>query len=225
MPTGRFLSSRLGRAAPDSGGGAAGSGKTSQRGRVYLVALVVAFVIVVGVFVSGLGTLSQPSSTTSSTTASTSYSIGASSVIASAASSAPSFGYAQGSSKQLNPKESGLESAGYALFSDQGGAAANMTIIVFNSTTSAQRYVDSVISNAKDLSGYTNANSTLTSFEHYGTCYGYAETDPDGGGAIATGVCTKGNVYIMVHVASVASIVSTESDMSNLVGAAYQGIG
>ena len=42
--------------------------------------------------------------------------------------------------------------------------------------------------------------------------------------AVATGVCTKGNVYIQVHVVSPSSLTSAKADLSSLVGAAYQGV-
>jgi len=50
------------------------------------------------------------------------------------------------------------------LYSNQGGALANMTILVFSSPASAKTYITSVISNAKDLSGYSDATSTLTGY-------------------------------------------------------------
>ena len=134
-------------------------------------------------------------------------------------------GYAEGSSKLLKPKEVGLASGGYALFSNQGSATANMTILVFNSSGSAQAYTNSVISNSKNLGGYSDLTSSLSGYQQYGTCYGFGQTDPEGAGAVATGVCGKGNVYIMVHVASTSSLPSAQEDMAGLVGAAYQAVG
>ncbi len=223
----RFLNaSSISRASPDPSRNADGGGKIQPKGRTYLLALAVASVIALGLLLTGLGVFNQTAAPgTSTTTTTTSYNVIASSVIASAANYAPAAGYTQGTSRQLNPSESGLESAGYALFTNSGGASANMTILVFNSTASAQRYIDSVIRNAEELSGYTNANSTLSSYQHYGTCYGYAESDPDGSGSVATGVCTNGNVYVQVHLATTSSLPSAEGDVSTLVGAAYQGIG
>ncbi len=197
-------------------------GKASPTGRMYLVALAIASVILLALFLYGLGTFGPPVATSASST--TSYNTQASSVLSSAASYAPS-GYTQGSSRELTANEPGLVSAGYALFSNQGGALANMTILVFDSSPSAQSYAESVISNAKALVGYSNSNSTLSAFGHYGVCYGYAESDPEGGEYVANGVCTKGNVFIQVHLASVASLPSAERDVSGLVGAAYQGLG
>jgi len=220
MLKGRFLN------APDSSGTSGGGRKLSSKDRGYLVALAVASIVALGLLLTGLGVFNQSASTATTTeTTSTSYNLAASSVIASAGPYAPAFGYTQGSPKQLTPHETGIETAAYALFSNQGGALANMTILVFNSTTSAQTYIDSVISNTRSLSGYTDVTSMLTSYQHYGTCYGYAESDPEGVGAIATGLCTKGNIYVQVHLATTSALPSAEGDMSSLVGAAYQGIG
>ena len=204
-------------------------GKIPEERRRYLIALGVISIIVVGLVVIGFGAFNSPSpataslSSTSSTT-STFYAVDAVVVITSSGVHAPS-GYAEGLSKLLKPNETGLANGGYALFTNQGAALANMTILVFNSTGSAQTYVNSVIANSKDLSGYSDITISLASFQHYGTCYGFGQTDPAGAGSVATGVCTKGNVYIQVHVASNSSLQSAEEDMSGLVGAAYQSTG
>jgi hypothetical protein len=210
----------------------ADDGSKSPRGRgYYLVALGAASVILVVLLLFSLGafnpsasTSSAPATSTTATITTTSYSVTAPAVLASAAAHAPD-GYVQGSSKQLNPSESGLVSAGYATFFTQGGSIANMTILVFDGPQSAQRYTDSVIANSKGLPGYTDMTTALSSYQHYGVCYGFGEADPDGNGAIATGVCAKGNVYIQVHDVSPSSTSSAEGDMSDLVGAAYQGTG
>jgi len=190
-----------------------------------LAALAIASIVLLALFIYGFGASnSPPTSTSVETTAAKSYNTLASSVIASAANYAPA-GYAQGSSKELNANESGLVSSGYALFSNQGGALVNMTILVFSSPASAQTYIASVISNAKDLSGYSDATSSLTGYQHYGVCYGYAESDPEGAVYVANGVCTKGNVYIQVHLVASSSLPSAEGDMAGFVGAAFEGLG
>jgi hypothetical protein len=180
--------------------------------------------VLVALVLFSLGTFNPPSSTSEiSPATSASYAVDASSVIASAAARAPE-GYAQGSTHQVNPNETGLQSGAYAVFSAHAGSVANMTIIVFDAPKSAQTYFMSVVSNAKGLSGYTDVSSSLASYQHYGLCYGFGEADPFGNGAVATGVCTKGNVYIQVHAVSPSSLSSAEGDMSSLVGAAYQAI-
>jgi hypothetical protein len=200
-------------------------GEMPARGRGYLIALGVASIVVLGLLLFGLGVFNPPAaSVTSSTITSTSYAVDASSVIASAGNHVPA-GYVGGSPKPLNAKEPGLESAGYATFSNQGGSTANMTIFVFGNQSSALTYIDRVIANTQDLSGYSNLTFMLSGYQHYGTCYGYGETDPEGAIAVANGVCTKGNVYIQVHLATSSSLASAEDDMSSLVGAAYQGVG
>jgi len=193
-----------------------------RRGR--LIALVAAAAALVALLLFSLGAF-NPSSSTSGTasTTSASYALDASAVITSAAAHAPA-GYTQGSSHVLNPNETGLESGAYAVFTAQAGSLANMTIIVFDTPKSAQTYIMSVVSNAKGLSGYSDVSSSLSSYQHYGLCYGFGQADPDGNGAVATGVCTRGNVYIQVHVVSPSSLSSAEGDMSSLVGAAYQGV-
>jgi hypothetical protein len=189
-----------------------------------LAAIVAAFVVLAALLLFSLGTFSPHSSTTgTASTTSASFAVDASAVIASAAAQAPA-GYAQGSSRQLNPNETGLESGGYAVFSTQAGSVANMTILVFDTPRSAQTYTASVVSNAKALLGYTDVSSSLASYQRYGVCYGFGQTDPYGNGAVATGVCSKGNVYIQVHVVSPTSLSAAEGEMASLVGAAYQSI-
>ncbi|MDA4115172.1 MAG: hypothetical protein OK442_01290 [Thaumarchaeota archaeon] len=213
------------RTAPNPVPSADGVGKLSPRARRNLAALGIASILFLALLLYGLGTFnSPPASSTVETTASTSYGALASSVISSAANYLPA-GYAQGSSRELNANESGLVSAAEALYSNPGGALANMTIIVFGSPASAQTYITSVISNAKALSGYSDATSTLAGYQRYGVCYGYAESDPEGAIYVANGVCTKGNVYIQVHLAASSSLPSAEGDMAGFVGAAYSGLG
>jgi hypothetical protein len=200
------------------------SGKLSRRGKEYLTALGVASIVLLVLLLFAFGSFNAPpASSTTQTTEATSYNTLASSVISSAANYVPA-GYLQGSSKQLNANESGLVSGGYVLYSNPGGALTNMTILVFSSPASAQTYIASVISNAKGLSGYSDATSTLAGYQHYGVCYGYAESDPEGSEYVANGVCTKGNVYIQVHLAASSSLPSAEGDMAGFVGAAYEGL-
>lgn len=211
-------SARIAQAASGQGEG----GRISPSGGKYLAALGIASIVLLALLLYGLGTFNSPPS--SSIIETTSYSTLASSVISLAANHLPS-GYSQGSSKLLSANEPGLVSSESALYSNQEGALANMTILVFSSPASAETYIASVISNAKGLSGYSDATSTLTGYQHYGVCYGYAESDPEGGQYVANGVCTKGNVYIQVHLAATSSLPSAEGDMAGFVGAAYTGLG
>ena len=216
---------RASRAAPNPASSLGGSGKLSPRARRNLAALAVASVVFLALLLYGLGTFNAPpASSTAETAASTSYDTLASSVISSAANYLPA-GYVQGSSRELSANESGLVSAGYVVYTNQGGALANMTILVFGSPASAETYITSVISNAKALTGYSDATSTLTGYQRYGVCYGYAESDPEGGLYVANWVCTKGNVYIQVHRAASSSLSSAEGDMAGFVGAAFTGLG
>jgi hypothetical protein len=210
-------------ASPSTVASPDGSGELSRSGKKYLAALGVASIVLLVLLLYGFGSFSSPPVSSTQTTETT-YNTVASSVIASAANYIPA-GYLQESSKPLTANESGLVSGGYVLYSDPAGALTNMTILVFSSPGSAQTYVTSVISNAKGLSGYSDATSTLSGYQHYGVCYGYAESDPEGGEHVANGVCTKGNVYIQVHLAARFSLSSAEGDMAGFVGAAYEGLG
>jgi hypothetical protein len=189
-----------------------------------LVGLAAVSLVLVSLLLFALGTFNPPAASTSAASStSASFAADASGVIASIASRAPA-GYTQGSTRQLNPNEAGLQSGAYSVFSTQAGSSANMTILVFDTPKSANNYISSVVSNAKGLSGYTDVSQSLANYQHYGLCYGFGQTDPYGNGAVTTGVCTKGNVYIQVHVVSPSSLSSAVEGLSNLVGAAYQAV-
>jgi hypothetical protein len=193
-----------------------------RKARAYLIALGAASVVIVAIFLSSLAHLNPPDVTSStSTITSASYAVGALSVLSSA--TAPA-GYAEGTPQQLKPSEPGLESAGAAVFSSQAGSLGNLTVFVFDAPSSANSYIESVVANAKGLVGYTDVTPVLSSFQRYGLCYGYGEDDPDGNGSVATGVCTRGNVYIQVHLVSHSLLAVSRQDMAGLVGAAYAGI-
>lgn len=212
---GRFL------AAGSTGEKADGSIEAKPRSRAYLIGLGVATIVAIGLLLTGLSVFNQNASTLSfSTTTSTSFNIGALPVVAAVTNSPPS-GYQAGTSKQLTPNETGILTAAYGTYFTQTGAIANMTILVFDGPFHAQAYGDSVINNEKGLTGYANLNGSLASYTGYGTCYGFGEADPEGNGAVATGQCIKGNVYIQVMVVSTSSLSSAEGDMSAFVGDAY----
>lgn len=214
--------SRRQQAPSDQGTSGAGGGTAATSRRTYLVTVAIASALLLALFLYGFGGL-RPSSQGAgpSSTGTTSYDTVAASVLSSSAGYAPS-GYTEGSAKQLNPNEPGILSGAYATFTREGGALANLTVLVFDSQTSAQNYINSVVSNAKTLSGYSNTNSTLSGFSNFGTCYGYAESSPLGGEYVANGVCTKGNVYVQVHLVSASSLQSAELDASGFVGSVYR---
>ncbi|MDG6915373.1 MAG: hypothetical protein JRN23_06260 [Nitrososphaerota archaeon] len=211
------------RAATTSSEGSPSTPGVRSNRTLYVVG--VACLVLLAFVIYGFNTFNaQPPATTSTTSETTSYDVLATSVISGAAGYLPS-GYSMGSSGALSPNETGLDGAGYAIYSSQTGAYANMTVMVFGSQPSALGYAESVISNAKTLGGYTNTNSTLSAYSHFGVCFGYAEGDPAGGEYVANGVCTKGNVYIMVHLAATSSLASAEGDAAGFVGAAYRALG
>lgn len=189
---------------------------------VLLILALVGVLYGLGVF-SGSSISGAAQTSTSSTTSSSSYNLLANSVFTSAAGYIPG-GYVLNSQKQFTYDEPGLLTAEYTTYTNQAGSFANMTVIVFSSSQSAQTYGTSVIDNAKALSGYTDVTSSLAPYQQYGVCYGYAEADPEGLEYVANGVCTKDNVYIFVHIASNISLPIAEGDMTGFVGAAYHGL-
>ena len=194
-------------------------------GRAYLVTAAAGTVVILIVLAYFLGYLTPPtaSSSTSSATTSASYSLDAPSLMASTAAQLPP-GYSEAAPRVLNASEPGLRDGAYSTLSSQAGSTANMTILVFDGPTSAQTYAQSVFSNAKGLVGYTDVSPGLAPYQHYGLCYGYGEDDPDGNGAVATGFCTRGNVYVQVHLVSHSPLSSAKQEMASLIGAAYNTI-
>jgi hypothetical protein len=91
---------------------------------------------------------------------------------------------------------------------------------MYPSANASQAYFDRLVSGASGLPGYTDITSVLTSFEHYGKCYGYGE-DVDNI-AVANGVCTVGNVFLQIHLVSSISFLALEGDLTSLMGALYQ---
>lgn len=222
--TSLLLPNRASRAAPGTPEGKPTVSGDKPNRTLFVVG--VACLVLLAFVVIGFSTFNaQPPVLTSTTavTSSTTYQVLADSVISSAAGNVPS-GYSPGNSGALSANETGLVSAGYSVYSNAGGDYANMTVMVFDSPSSAQTYADSVISNAKALTGYSNTNSTLSGYSHFGICFGYAQADPAGGEYVANALCTKGNVYIQVHLAATSSLASAEGDAATFVGAAYQGL-
>jgi sialic acid synthase SpsE len=104
----------------------------------------------------------------------------------------------------------------------QSQSAANLTVVVFNQVSSAQSYFARFRSNVQGLPGYSNLSSVVNGYQQYGACYGYGE-DVDGI-AVVVGICTKGNVFLEVHITSSNDFSSTQGDLANLMGAAYSNV-
>jgi len=186
------------------------------------IASVIAVVLVAILAIYALESNTTTPGPTYTQTTSTTYEVAASSVIQSATQQNPA-GYVTTSTAALKaayPGEQGAEDA--ILNGDQGQAAANMTVVVFDSANSSQSYYGVFTSNVKGLAGYTDVTSILASYEQYGSCYAYGE-DVDGI-AVANGVCTDGNVFLQAHLSSSESFAQLEDDLSSLMGSMYQSV-
>jgi len=150
------------------------------------------------------------------TTTGTRFSIGADSVVSAAAGQQPA-GYLLESSK-ANPQASG----DWALLGQTDGSLANITALAFTSANDSQAYFGRLVSNLKGLPGYSNATSALSSYQGYGSCYGYGE-DVDGI-AVVNGICTKGNLFLQVHLVSSKPFDQLEGDMTSMMGALYENV-
>ena len=173
--------------------------------------IVVAVVIIV--VVVALAATKKPSAKTT-TTMSTSISTGADTILASAVQTNPS-GFVLESSK---PTPS--VSSDWAVLQSADGSEANVTVSVYPSTNASEAYFDRYVTGVSGLVGYTNVTSGLASFQRYGKCYGYGE-DVEGI-AVANGVCTKGNVFLQVHLVSSISFSDLEGDLTSIMSALYQ---
>jgi len=178
---------------------------------VVLVALLAIYAL------GGFGSTPGP---TYSQTTSTTYNISASAVIQAAVQQDPA-GYNATSLRVANPSYPGAQSAADAILSESQ-SAANMTVIVFDTTNSTQSYYDLFASHVVGLPGYTNITPVLNGYEQYGKCYGYGE-DVDGI-AVTNGICADGNVFLQVHLSSSATFSQLEADLSSLMGAMYQSV-
>ena len=195
-----------------------GGERSGRKGAAALLA-VTAAVILVGAVAYGF--IASPSSTSTSTT-STYYAISPGVIVSSAAQQNPS-GYSLESSKG-NPTSNGETQDGdWAVLGQADGSVANLTAVVFSSTTTSQSYFSRVVANLRGLPGYTDITPTLSAYQQYGKCYGYGE-DVDGI-AVVNGVCTKGNVLLQVHLVSSKAFGDLEADMTSLMGALYQSAG
>jgi len=205
------MTKRRAEAPAISGGSPPKSEATRTRGRVWL-GIAVAVLIVAGA-VWYVATTSPPPGTATSQ-GSTSISEGASSIIASALQANPAGFVFQSSERPVSA------SSDWATLQQSDGSDANVTVVVYSSTTASQGHFSRVVAGVKGLPGYSNITSDLDSFQQYGRCYGYGE-DVDSI-AVVNGVCTKGNVFLQVHLVSAISFADLEADLTSIMGALYQ---
>jgi hypothetical protein len=215
QPTRALPSSMSGVDVPDPKPKAKGYRKKSNI--VWAVAVVLVALLAIYAF-GGFG--SSPGPTYRQTT-STTYNISASAVIQAAVQQNPA-GYNATNLRVLNHSYPGAQSEAYAILSETP-SYANMTVIVFDTTNSAQSYYNLFASHVVGLPGYTNITSALNGYEQYGKCYAYGE-DVDSGQAVANGICTDGNVFLQAHLSSIESFSQLEADLSSLMGAMYQSV-
>jgi len=202
----------------DLWGAAGDSAVTAKAGidrRVVVVIIVVAVLITSGVVV--LVVTNTPTSLT--TEANTSISVGANSIIASAVQT-NSAGFRLEFSKPTSPG-SNVQMSDWAILDQSDGSSANVTVTEYSSAVTSQAYFNKFTASVKGLPGYVDISSDLTSFQQYGKCYGYGE-DLEGI-AVVNGVCTKGNVFIQVHLNSSITFPDLEEDLTSIMGALYQG--
>ncbi len=199
-------------ADPTQVGDSSSKGERTRTNRRAIVSIVVAVLIIAGVV--ALVVTSAPSATTTTAAKSTSISAGADAIIALAAQTNPS-GFALQASK---PTASG--NSDWAVLDQSDGSEANVTVLVYPSTNASQAYFDRLVAGVNGLPGYTDVTSDLASFQQYGKCYGYGE-DVDGIGVV-NGVCTKGNVFLSVHLVSGISFSDLEGYLTSIMGALYQ---
>ena len=189
-----------------------------KRSTTLTVTIMVLALLIIAAVVA-LVVTSKPSAATTTTATSTSITAGANATIASAVQTNPS-GFALESSRPAGPGNS-TQSSDWAILQQSDGSGANVTVIVFPSTNASQAYFDGLVAGVTGLPGYSDITSNLASFQQYGKCHGYGE-DLEGI-AIADGICTKGNVFLSVHLASSISFSDLEGDLTSLMGALYQG--
>jgi len=211
------------RAISTTRAGASSTVSTGSRvSRRLLVGIVVA-VLIIAVVVALAATSPPPETTPTTTETSTSISAGASSIIASAVQTNPA-GFVLQSSKTAGPR-SNVTASDWAWIVDQDGSYANVTVIVFSSINASQTYFDRFVTGVIGLPGYTDITSNLASFQQYGRCYGYGEDITSAAGSnidVASGVCTKGNVFLEVQLGSTIQFSSLEGDLTGIMGALYQ---
>lgn len=181
--------------------------------RRVLLGLVVA-VLVIASIVALVATKGSPAANTETSMASTVIYSSANAIVASAVQAGPA-GFVNETSKPVPSATSD-----WAVLQASDGSEANITAMVYPSANASQSYFDRVVTGVKGLPGYSDISSELTSFEKYGSCYGYGE-DVDGI-AVVNGICTKGNAFLQVHLVSNISFSDLEADLTSIMSALYQ---
>jgi len=189
---------------------------TEKRKRVISITVVVAVVLVVGI--SAIAVMSSGKRPTAPVT-STYISIGADQVVATATQANPA-GFVLEFSEQTGAGNN-LQLSDWAVLQQADGSEANVTALVFQTSNASQIYFERLVAGVKSLPGYTDISSDLTSFQQYGKCYGYGEAVE--GVSVVNGVCTKGNVFLQVHLNSGTSFSNLEADLESIMSALYQG--
>lgn len=209
--SGARLSEEPSAAAGDSSSSTAATGVNKRVGAGIAVAIVVIAVVV------ALVATSAPSpSTTVTTGLTTSISESAPSILASVVQASPA-GFSNESSKAR--PSSTVDWVELQNVAD--GSSANVTVMVFPNMNESQAYFGRVVADEGGLPGYSVINSTLASYQQYGSCYAYGEDTSDGI-SVVNGLCTKGNVFLEVHLISGISFNALEDDLTAIMGAAYQ---
>jgi hypothetical protein len=197
-------------------------GATQEPARGRPKALTIAIVILALLIVASVVALVVTSlpSTNTTTATSTSISAGAAAIIASAVRTNPA-GFTFESSKPTGSGNS-TEISDWAILQQSDGSEANITVIVYPSTDASRAYFDRFVAGVTNLPDYTVITSDLSSFQQYGKCYGYGEDISAESFSVVNGVCTKGNVFLSVHLASDISFSDLEGDLTSIMGALYQ---
>ena len=183
--------------------------------RLVFVAITVVILAIAGI-VALVVTSTPPSGTP--TTASTYISTGADSIVGAAVQSNPA-GFVVQSSKPSGAG-SNVQRADWADLSSADGSEANVTVIVYPSVNASMSYYGRLVADVTGLPGYTVVSGDLASFQQYGRCYAYGEDVESF--AVINGYCTKGNVFLQVHLDSGIAFSDLEGDLTTLMSALYQ---
>jgi hypothetical protein len=181
------------------------------KGRIVIAVAVTLIVVVAATWVV---LAMAPAGGAAGTIQSTSISAKADAIVATAAQEQPA-GFTLQSSQHP-----GSAMSDWVVLQQADGSEANVTVTVYPSAVASQAYFGSFVAGVKGLPGYTDVTSDLAAFQAYGRCYGYGE-DVDGIGVV-NGVCTKGNVFIYVHLVSSIPFPGLEDYLTSVMGAAYQ---